>query len=101
MRDDCELVVAEIKTGQPITSPGAAGWQGCDFVVRQIENIQPSQFGDVGCNGVDVVVCEVQVLHGELPVVGSPKREVLKLVVTSVQVHLGHRDTRRLSSQGT
>ena len=92
MRDDCELVVAEIETGQPITGPGAGGWQGCDFVVRQIENIQPSQFGDVGCNDVDVVVCEVQVLHGELPVVGSPKWEVLKLVVTSVKVHLGQRD---------
>lgn len=88
MREDGELIVAEIETGQPITGPGAGGWQGYDLVVREIENVQPSQFGDVGCNDINVVVCEVEVLQGELPVVGSTKREVLKLVVTCVQVHL-------------
>ena len=62
MRNDGEIVVAEVKASQPITGPRTCGRQGGNLVVREIENIQASQFGDVGRNGVNVVVCEVQVL---------------------------------------
>ena len=62
VRNDGEIVVTEVKSSQPITGPRTCGRQGRNLVVREIENIQASQFGDVGRNGVNVVVCEVQVL---------------------------------------
>ena len=56
--------------------------------MREIENVQPRQLCDVRGNAFNAVVSKVEVLHGELPVVGSTKGEVLQLVVTHIQVHL-------------